>query len=178
MRLFIAIDIPEEIKKEIVKLQEKLPEFKGKLTEEENLHLTLKFLGEVNENKLEEIESVLDKIKFKKFRVYLNELGFFPNENYIRIIWVDLKPTGEIIELQQKIDGELLNLFSKDQRFQTHLTLGRVKFFKNKKEFLEKIKDINLDKLEFEINSFKLIKSELSKDGPKYIILKEFKAKD
>ena len=55
MRCFIALDLPVEIIKEIKKIQKELPEFIGKKTESENLHLTLKFLGEVSEEKIKEI---------------------------------------------------------------------------------------------------------------------------
>jgi len=60
MRAFISLELPEEIKKEIVKIQNKLPEFIGKKTEKQNLHLTLKFLGEVGEEELEKIKKKLN----------------------------------------------------------------------------------------------------------------------
>ena len=59
MRTFIAIDIPDSIKNEIIKIQNSLPEFIGKKTEKENLHLTLKFLGEIDEEKIELIKKEL-----------------------------------------------------------------------------------------------------------------------
>ena len=66
MRVFISLNIPKEIKKEIKKIQNKLPEFNGKITEENNLHLTLKFLGEISEQRVEEIRKKLRKINFRK----------------------------------------------------------------------------------------------------------------
>ena len=61
-RCFISIDLPEIIRREIQKIQEQLPDFKGKLTEQENLHLTLKFLGEISDDEIEEIRKKLREI--------------------------------------------------------------------------------------------------------------------
>lgn len=67
MRVFISINISDKIKKEIIKIQNKLPPSKSKLTEKENLHLTSKFLDEINEKEIEEVKSELREIKFLKF---------------------------------------------------------------------------------------------------------------
>ena len=67
-------------------------------------------------------------MNFSNFNIKLHGVGVFPNENYIKVIWVSLNPKEEVIGLQQKIDSELLNLFPKDQRFSAHMTFGRVKF--------------------------------------------------
>ena len=72
-RTFIAIEFPDEVIKEVARIQEVLNNWKftGKMTELENLHLTLKFLGEIEDNKLEEVKENLKKIKFKSFRAKL-----------------------------------------------------------------------------------------------------------
>ena len=76
--------------------------------------------------------------------------------------------------MQKQVDSELLDLSSKDQEFNVYITLARVKLIKDKEEFKKNIK-INILEKEFEINEFCLVKSELSKDGPKYEILERFK---
>ena len=170
MRLFIGIFLSGEILDYLYEVQNKLKKsLPAKITwvHKKILHLSLKFLGEVNENKIDEIKEKLNKIK-------LDKIGVFPNENYIRVVWVGLNPKEEVIELQQKIDSELLTLFSKDQRFSAHMTFGRVKFIKDKEEFKKNLK-IDIEEKEFEFNEFCLVKSELSKDGPKYEILERFK---
>ena len=174
MRLFIAIDIPKEIKDKLYDLQKQIGGDLAKINwvHKKNLHLTLKFLGEVPESRLEEIKERLRIIKLKSFEVELNNLGVFPNENNIRVIWVDLK-SEHIYELQIKIDQELLDLFSKDTRFQSHLTLGRVKFVKNKEELKEKLK-LKIDGW-FIVKEFKLIKSSLTREGPIYETIEEYK---
>lgn len=88
-RCFVAIDIPENIKKDILKIQDSLPEFKGKLTESENLHLTLKFLGEISEDKIEKVKRRLREINFQNFKTDIGSIGVF-SEKFVKIIWLYL----------------------------------------------------------------------------------------
>ncbi len=176
MRCFIAIKLPIEIKDYLFELQKEIKSEYAKINfvHKKNLHLTLKFLGEINDKKLADIMGVLKEIKFKRFEVGLDHVGFFPDEKHIKVVWVSLKPTKEVIGLQQKIDSEILGLFDKDERFSAHLTLGRVKFIKNKEKFLEQLQNVNLKNKEFLISEFYLIKSDLKKDGPEYTDLGVF----
>ncbi len=177
MRIFIEIDLPNEIKDYLFNIQKQISNKSAKITwvAKKYLHLNLKFIGEISEDKFNILKEKLKEIDFNKFKVNLDKIGFFPEEDNIRIIWIGLKPEQNIIKLQQKIDESLLSLFHQDQRFKSHLTLGRVKFVKNKKDFIEKFKKIQVNNLEFEINEFKLMKSTLTKDGPIYEVLEVYK---
>lgn len=175
MRCFLAIDLNGECKDYLFKLQKKLSKFvKAKWVEKKNLHMTLKFLGDIDENKLKAMKKILSEIKFKKFNLHLEGYGIFPNEKIINVVWVGLKPEKDIINLQKKIDENLLDLFSQDQKFLSHITLGRVKLVKNKDQFKEFLKEIRIENIKFSVEDFKLYKSELTKDGPKYHLLEEF----
>ena len=176
MRCFIAIKLPIEIKDYLFELQREIRSEYAKINfvHKKNLHLTLKFLGEINNKKIEEIKERLKEIKFKHLEFSLNDVGFFPNEKSIRVVWISLKPTNAVIELQQKIDSEILDLFNKDERFSAHLTLGRVKLIKNKEKFLERLGSLNIENKTFLINSFYLIKSNLKREGPEYTDLEVF----
>jgi len=173
MRCFIAIDLPGEIKDYLFNLQKEFDNnlIKVKWVAKKNLHLTLKFLGEVDEKTLEEVKRKLKGIKIKKFLLKLEEVGLFPDENYVRVIWIGLKPDENIIKLQKLIDSELLDLFKGEQEFKAHLTLGRAKFVKDKEGFKALFKKIKIKDLEFKVDSFKLMKSTLTKDGPIYDVL-------
>ena len=107
IRAFISVDIPDKIKKYIIKIQNSLPEFTGKKTEQENLHLTLKFLGEIDEKMLKKVKDRLNKIKFNKFESILGETGFFDNQKY-GVIWIFLSNCNE---LQKQIDNVLEGSF-------------------------------------------------------------------
>lgn len=170
MRAFISIDIAKEVKEEIKKIQDTLPDFIGKKTEFENLHLTLKFLGEINENKVMEVKKRLRDVKIPAFEGEIDDIGIF-SESFIRIVWLHLRGAEE---LQKEIDDVLKGLFEKERRFMSHMTIARVKKIKDKEEFLEKIRKIKIPKIKFEIRGFKLKKSELFPQGPKYTILEEY----
>jgi|TARA_Y100000310_G_scaffold159627_1_gene159328 2'-5' RNA ligase len=168
MRVFIAIEIPKNLSSYLRELQK---EFRGlaKIKFTHHFHMTLKFLGEIKEKQLQEVKEKLKNIKFKSFNTNLINLGVFPSNLRINVIWVGLT---DIEELQKKIDETLIELFPNEQRFHSHLTLGRVKFVKHKKELLEKLK-LKIEG-EFEVKEFKLIESKLTKDGAKYITLESY----
>ena len=163
-RCFIAIDLPEEIRDEIVKLQKQLPEFNGKLTEKENLHLTFKFLGEIPDEKVDEVKKALKKVKFKKFKAKLGDVGLF-SPSFIKILWIKLENCDE---LQQEIDNALEGLFKKEKGFMSHLTIARVKSVRDKKIFLHYFKKLKTNPLEFEVNEIHFKESKLTPEGPIY----------
>jgi RNA 2',3'-cyclic 3'-phosphodiesterase len=168
MRTFIAIDIPEKIKKEIVEIQNSLPGFKGKKTEYENLHLTLKFLGEVDERTIEKMKKKLEGIKFLKFKTEIKHLGFFDNRKSYKkqlIIWLHMTNCEE---LQKKVDEALSDLFEKEKRFMSHLTIARVKQIRNEQRFFNDLLKINIPEMKFYVKEFKLKKSKLGRPGPVY----------
>lgn len=176
MRIFIAFDIPNSIRDILYDLQKELhgSEAKIKLVEKKNLHCTLKFLGEIDDDKIAEIDEILKKIRLKNFTVNLGKVGVFPNMSFIRVVYIELIPSSDVIKLQQAIDSELLALFQQDARFQSHMTLGRVKFVKDKEKFNKKISELKAEG-SFDITEFKLYKSVLTKDGPNYETLKTYK---
>lgn len=164
MRTFIAIEIPEEIKKKIIEIQDSLPEFEGKKTEYENLHLTLKFLGEVDEEKIKEVRKKLSEIRLNSFKSEIDSLGFF-SEKFIKIIWLHMSNCEEI---QRQIDEKLKDLFPKEERFMSHLTIARVKNVRNKKDFIEKMNKIKISPMSFVANKFCLKESVLTEEKPVY----------
>jgi len=170
MRLFVAIDLPENVKEKLRKLQNELKEL-GNFSFVKDFHLTLKFLGEVSEDKIEEIKEKLQNIKVNSFDLILNDLGVFPDEGYIRVIWVGCS-NKEVFELHEKIDDSLKDLFGKDNRFSGHITLARVKFVKDRENLKKKL-NIKFSS-SFKVDNFKLIKSELTRNGAVYSILEEF----
>lgn len=173
MRLFIAINLPKEVKDYLFDLEEEFRDFgKFNFVAKKNLHLTLKFLGNINENQLKEIKERLKKIKSKSFEVSLNKLGIYPNEEFIRILWIDLNPKDKILELANNIDYELIQ-FPNDHPFSDHITIARVKFMKDKEKFIKKLK-LKVKQLSFKANSFELMKSDLSKDGSQYTVLEAY----
>lgn len=180
MRTFIAVELPKEIKDFLFDLQKELrKEFadaKVSWVAKKNLHLTLKFLGETSEKQLEQLKPILSKISFKKFKVHLNKTGIFRSGSIPRVIWVDFQPVENILSLQKMIDEETLSIFSGEQQFKAHITLGRIKSLRTKNAQIP-LAEKALPKKEFTMDSFKLIKSTLTKDGPQYEVLETYELK-
>lgn len=177
MRAFIAVDFPSEVVKEVARVQETLgkKQFTGKMTELENLHLTLKFLGEVDSSKLADVKKELGKINVKKFEASLGEAGTFSYRKKPRIVWIKINGK-EIFELQLAVDLAMEKCgFVKEERFMSHLTLARVKYVKSPSNFIEYVKNLSVREFKFEVEGFKLMKSELKMVGPVYETLKTYK---
>ena len=178
MRCFIALDFTRDFRDEIERVQKELEKKKvwgGKITERENLHLTLKFLGEIEESKAGEVRKKLREVKMKDFSCYLGNLGVF-TPSQIKIVWAHIIGK-EILELQKKIDDSLKDLFAPEKRFMSHLTIARVKLVKDKKLFLEDIGKIKTQNLKFPVREFYLMKSELTEKGPIYEEIEKFPLK-
>ncbi len=175
MRSFISLELPEDVKNEIEKIQNKIKEaevVKGKFVEKKNLHLTLKFLGEIDETKLRIVKEKLEKLDFLRFRVCLGNLGVF-SKYAIRIIWVGLGGRG-LWELQRKVDDVLEEYFEKEKRFMAHITIARPKFVQDREKLVEFLKEIDFEKVGWEVKRFYLRKSKLSEQGANYETLKVF----
>lgn len=179
-RGFIAIDV--NVTPNILNLLKDITNSNAdvKLVEPQNIHITLKFLGDVQEDNIEEIEQIMkDSVKeIEPFTLKLSGTGVFPNQNYIRVVWIGIKDSEIIETISRSIDERLSQLdFKREKRgFSAHLTIGRVKTAKNKQLLLkaiERYKDFEFSTQE--VNSIKLKKSDLTPKGPIYTTLREVK---
>ena len=179
-RGFIAIDIPTN--KKIIDMENEIKDIGAdlKLVEPENIHVTLKFLGDTDEEKIDEIEEIMKNSTkgLTPFNIKLKGSGVFPNNNYIKVIWVALENAEKIGEIAKKIDKQLEKLgFKAEKRgFSAHLTIARVKSSRNKEKLLqiiEKYQDVEFAIID--VNSVILKKSELTPKGPIYTNLREVK---
>ena len=174
MRVFIAIELLEEAKAEIERIQKDLKKqnlFEGKMTEKENLHLTLKFLGEIDEVRAENVKKMLRDIKFPAFNAALGEAGAF-SEDFVRIVWIKLD--GNVTGLQKEVDNALKELFKPEFRFMSHLTIARVKNVKDKKRLLDYLSSAKISKIEFPVSGFVLKSSVLTEKGPIYTDIERY----
>lgn len=164
MRLFIAIDLPESLKKEISNKKDYLSRnMKAKFVEPENMHITLKFLGE-----MDKIQPFKNQIKEKiseinPFVLETANSGFFPNKQHPRVFWLGLKENNEMKRLVEKINEIPIG----PKNTKNHITIARVKNLYNDIE-IDINQKINVDKI-------KLIKSELTDEGPIYTTVEEFR---
>lgn len=175
MRLFIGIAVPEELKQKLLASQKQVEKLCDiKLVEPENLHFSLKFLGEVGEDRVKAAREVLATAgkKFSPFMLAIAGIGAFPSLGSARVVWVGCSSGAEELEaLAGFIDSELSkDGFAAEERpFRAHLTLGRIRLVEKNPELQKFI----LDNKETEFGSFRiskvsLIESKLSPKGPTY----------
>lgn len=182
MRCFIAVDIPEMVKKEVMRATERARKSHRDLkwVEEENLHITLKFLGEVEREKIEKVKRVLDMITRAEapFNLTTSEFGTFPKRGALRVFWLGIEgDLDEIKKLQERIEKELLKIgFDREDReFTPHLTLARAKRYSRERVTLD---DLDLNEVKgksFRINEVVLYESILRPEGPLYKKISVFK---
>jgi 2'-5' RNA ligase len=135
LRAFIAIEIPnsiqEAIHKDTLNLRKALNPALVRWTPCENIHLTLKFLGDVSESNLQFIKQMLmqECAEHPTFDMQVGKLGSFPNSKRPRVIWVGLSAPSELLSLQNSIEAAASRLgYEKEERsFSPHLTIGRVR---------------------------------------------------
>ncbi|MEE8167648.1 MAG: RNA 2',3'-cyclic phosphodiesterase [Candidatus Hydrothermarchaeales archaeon] len=176
MRSFIAVALRNE------KIQDVLEELRAvkadtKVVKPENLHLTLNFLGEIPQEKIDDIYDVMkNSLKTSPFNVDLHGLGAFPSVKRIRVIWVGFRENADkFIQMNCDLEENLERLgFKREYRFHPHLTIARVKSPRGKEELqalLEKYKDVNFGVLH--VSKVELKKSVLTPKGPIYSTLRE-----
>ncbi|MHA1379937.1 MAG: RNA 2',3'-cyclic phosphodiesterase [Candidatus Helarchaeota archaeon] len=177
IRSFMCIEIKnEDILDEIIRFQEDLQFANIKFVERENIHFTLKFLGDITQETINKIIEIMEKIKLKPFKISIDKAGAFPKIQYPRVIWVaTTSGTEEMIRLYNNLNPELVKLgFKKDKPYHPHATIGRVRTGKNKAQLIKKLNEYRNFKFgEMQIKSFQLKKSILTRKGPIYTLIKE-----
>ncbi len=182
MRCFLAIPLSDEIKDYLfllmrdIKKEFKKYNLKASFAPKKNLHITLIFLGEITDGKIDKIKNSISGLKIKPFKFKIKTLGIFPNENLIRVLWAGIEPDKDVIKLQKNIDESLLDVLGlkRDHEFGAHITLARIKESKYNIKISSFIKKVKLKEIEQSVDSFCLYRSELQKDGAKYFLLEKF----
>jgi len=177
-RLFISIELPQEIKLELAKVCDHFARkelFVGRCIKPENMHLTLQFLGSVYDNILPKIDRALKNVSFKSCKAKLGSLDVLPSKKKIKILFANLNsPTLHI--LAKQIEEVLSDIFESETRdFKTHITIARIKSIEDKDAFLEQVSYSEFAPLEFEITEFLLKESELTPEGSIYKTVSSYK---
>ena len=160
--------ISEEIRQVLRQLQKEY----AKTVEEKNLHINLKFFGELSESDVERIKKVMDSVKAEKFSAQLKCISAFPNKEYIRVLWIGVE-SPELEKIKEELDLKLEEKgFNKERDYIPHVTLARIK-----KKPDPGIKDIFTDK-DFgmiDITEISLMSSTLAPEGPEYSVIHSVK---
>jgi len=178
-RVFIAINFPEDVKEELGNIRDEFPILPCRWTRKENLHLTLLFLGYLNDEEVLETCRIVKAVgeRHSPFVFELNEISYGPpNKKVPRMVWASGKPVKELTKLNQDLENSLFEKISKDSEqgrsFAPHVTLAKIKQWQLREMELEEIPEINKEiSLRIPVESIEVMESELKREGPEYSIL-------
>jgi 2'-5' RNA ligase len=185
-RIFTAIDISDEARATVADYIENLrgafPQIRVGWEKAEKLHLTLKFLGDIDEIRLENlIEAVGNTAsQISSFRLQISDTGVFPSVRKARILWLGLKDeTGELQNLNKSLEADCEQIgFAKEKRnFKPHLTIARLREPHKSKELVERHLENEFKSVEFQVSEITIYESRLQKTGSIYKAIKNVKFK-
>lgn len=179
MRLFLAINLPAEVRREIdaatARLRESAPDIAW--VTESRIHLTLKFLGEQPETRVSEIQDAMAAVaaRHRELAMSLGGVGAFPNFRRARVVWLGVMqdPRLELLHHDLEVACEKLGFEIEGRPFRPHLTLARVKHHlpEERLRALARVAKQTEYRTDFIVRSFDLMQSDLGASGPAYTTL-------
>ncbi len=176
-RIFIAIELPTEVRDRITAhvkcLRELAPEAQASWTRSENIHLTLKFLGEAPQTKIEKLSEATSRSvdEFQPFNIGVAGTGAFPPRSVPKVLWLGISDLeGSLARLHTRLEEECKSLgFKKEKRgFHPHLTVARLRKPSDARQLAAAHSEVQFDPIEFEVSEVLVIRSELSSAGSRY----------
>ena len=176
-RVFCAIEIPENIRQRISQhaqhLHEALPDVQASWTKPDNIHLTLKFFGNISQQQaLKASEAAARAVDgLGSFTIQVEGAGSFPPRGPAKVLWMGISdPTGKLVQLQQKFESECEQEgFPKEARaFHPHLTVARLRTTRGARALAEQHKQLGFAGGMVSVSSLILFRSELSSKGSTY----------
>lgn len=173
MRVFIAIELESSIKENIARIQTRLKVIQGKIkwVEPSSVHLTLRFLGEIEEEKLEKVHQITQELgkRVPPFKIEVKGMGVFPGFSSPRVIWIGARDTsGELGKMAAWLEEALVRegFVREKRKWKAHLTLGRVKFLKESERLRELIqKEMETEAGKMEVKDITIMRSQLTPKG-------------
>jgi len=176
MNYFISITLPEGLQKELDSL---LPHNSlWKKVKPDQIHLTLRFIGKMDDEIVEGLKSELKQVEFQPFHLKLNGIGFFPEKRLPKVVWVGVEESKELIELQKSVDSIVDRIVGRESEhpFNPHITLARIKETGVTREHVSD----SISKLPYDFNfmadRFYLIKSERDHRGAVHKVIQQYEA--
>jgi 2'-5' RNA ligase len=179
-RLFIAIELPstlrQRVQDHITRLKQAVPDARASWARQENLHLTLKFLGDTPVTKVEVLAQATERAvtQASPFQLVIKDCGAFPIRGQPRVLWIGIKdPTNNLNQLYQALEDECTkDGFAQEPRpFHPHLTIARIRQPPGARRLVEIHRDIGFEPVAVNVRDLCLIRSELRSEGSRYTVI-------
>ncbi|GKZ15136.1 RNA 2',3'-cyclic phosphodiesterase [Haladaptatus sp. T7] len=183
MRLFVSIDLPDDLAESVDGVQDRFRDADGlSFTDPRQAHVTLSFLGEVDDDRVPVVEDALesavdDDIDFGPFEAEVCGLGVFPSLEYIRVVWVGVGDGAEeMVLLNDAVESRLYDLgfAPDDDEFVPHITIARMKHAGGKELVQRNVRELDPTVGRMDVSEVRLTKSELGANGPSYSTVAAF----
>jgi 2'-5' RNA ligase len=179
-RLFIALELPasvrRSVKDHIDRLRQEVPDAQASWTREENLHLTLKFVGDTPVTKVEALSAAAQRAAnaVSPFEVSVGGCGAFPTHGQARVLWIGINdPSGELNNYYRALEDECAKAgFPREERpLHPHLTIARLRQPRGSRHLVEIHKQTGFEPVSVNIRDACLMRSELRNEGSRYTVI-------
>ncbi|MDF9747653.1 RNA 2',3'-cyclic phosphodiesterase [Natrinema salsiterrestre] len=182
MRLFVSVDLPDDLAEPVADIQDEFADASGlNFTDPEQAHITMKFLGEVDEGRLPDLErelaAAVDDADVEPFVARYGGLGVFPSLDYISVVWLGVEDGGaELTRLHEAIEERTtaMGFDAEEHDFTPHVTLARMEHAGGKELVQELVRERDPTIGETRIDEIRLTESTLTDEGPVYSTLESF----
>ncbi|MCH7828506.1 RNA 2',3'-cyclic phosphodiesterase [Patescibacteria group bacterium] len=171
-RIFLAINLPEKTRKELLGYKEKWLKLPARWITPENLHVTLVFLGNTSDKELLEVQRIAREIaaKHKQFSFFLQKIAYGPSEKQPRMIWTKGTMSKELLSLQKDLAGALG--YQEERPFSLHITLARLNEWEFRMIEPEERPEVNEEiSLKIPVSSLQVMESRLKRTGAQYSVI-------
>lgn len=178
LRLFIALDLPDSVIEDLIPLFHGLPD--ARWSHPNQLHITLKFIGEVSRERAESIQEELESIRIPPFEVSLMGVGSYRKARMDPVLWAGVEEVEGLYILQKTIDRTLSHIQVPVEKrpFHPHITLARMKRFHHERmeHYMNLYSAYHSEN--FRVQSFQLYSSQLRKEGPLHTVMESYALKE
>jgi len=179
-RVFCAVELPAEVRARLEdhvrRLRRDVPDVAASWSRVENIHLTLKFFGNVDVKRIEKISAAAERAvkEFSRFPIGVGGTGVFPRPSRPQVLWIGVSdPTGQLATLQQLFENECESEgFTKEDRaYRPHLTIARLRRPEGARQLADAHLRMKFDPIDVEVKEVVLFRSELGPKGSKYTVI-------
>ena len=176
-RVFCAVELPDDVRARledhVVRLRRDVPDVAASWSRVENIHLTLKFFGNVAVDRIERISDAARRAvkEFSKFEIVVGGTGVFPRPSRAQVLWIGVDdPSGKLSALQESLENECASEgFEKEERaYRPHLTIARIRKPEGAKRLADAHLKMQFKLIEVQLKELTLFRSELTSKGSKY----------